>query len=120
MNKPRLEFVKLFLMATFSLLIGFLPAIDNFAHFGGLMTGFVCGLIFMPSIAFGKYDRMFKIGVVVSGIPITITFFVLVFKGYYGGGIDCPDCKYINCIPPMPWCELKCKRNIYVSIYNSI
>jgi hypothetical protein len=109
MNRPKQELVKLTLMAIFSLCSGLLPGVDNFAHIGGFLSGFVVGMVFMPSTAFSQRDRKIKIGVVFGGLVASIIGYTVMFQFYYSGNARCNVCKYLNCFPPMTWCEQKCK-----------
>ncbi|KAJ3417099.1 hypothetical protein HDV05_006958 [Chytridiales sp. JEL 0842] len=111
--KPWWELIKLSITVIVSLLIGMLPYIDNFAHIGGFFCGLLAGLIFMPTIHYSKWDGRVKTGLLVGSIPILIVIFVLMLRGFYVGGSDsCPWCKYLNCIPGLPWCEEKWTQSI--------
>lgn len=54
--EPWKELIKMLILIIFSLGIGLIPYIDNFAHIGGFITGLLTGLIFMPTIIFSKKD----------------------------------------------------------------
>ncbi|KAJ3215582.1 hypothetical protein HDU67_000240 [Dinochytrium kinnereticum] len=111
-QNPWWELAKLIFTILLSFLIGMLPFIDNFAHVGGFFCGIFAGLIFMPTIHYSKWDGRVKIGLMVVSIPIIIMIYVFLIRGFYTGQNDCPWCKYINCIPGMPWCEQKWNQNI--------
>ncbi|KAI8817544.1 rhomboid family-domain-containing protein [Fimicolochytrium jonesii] len=106
-SKPWLELLKMLIQICISLMIGMLPYIDNFAHIGGFATGILAGLVFMPTIHFGKWDRMRKrilMGVAFPGLVLVLFFMV---RGFYDATATCTWCKYLNCIPGMPWCDQK-------------
>ncbi|KAI8851687.1 rhomboid family-domain-containing protein [Chytridium lagenaria] len=111
-QNPWWEFTKLIFTILLSFLIGMLPFIDNFAHVGGFFCGIFAGLIFMPTIHYSKADGRVKITLMILSIPVIILIYVFLFRGFYTGQNDCPWCKYINCIPGMPWCEQKWNQNI--------
>ena len=91
-----------------SLGIGFFPYIDNFAHVGGFFSGILAGLIFMPTIHFGKWDKIRKRVLMVLSIPALGVAMWLMLKSFYDTSTnDCSFCKYVNCIPGMPWCAQK-------------
>ena len=101
------EVIMLFLMGT-------LPFLDNYAHFGGFVVGVVCGFIFIPSLNFSKFDQMKKRFLFIVSVPVLIALIVFFFVAFYklNIGQTCIWCKYINCIPGMPWCEEKWKTNL--------
>ncbi|OUM59421.1 hypothetical protein PIROE2DRAFT_35230, partial [Piromyces sp. E2] len=97
---PKKELVKMVVIIVFSLGVGLLPLIDNFAHVGGFITGIFSGLIFMPTIIFGKWDLRRKRFLMVISIPILIGMFIWVFRSFYETGkSSCKWCKYVTCIP---------------------
>lgn len=103
---PWMELLKMTLIIVFSLGIGLLPYVDNFAHVGGFITGILTGLIFMPTIIFGKWDLRRKRLLKVVSVPILIGIFIWVFSNFYS--IDpstCTWCKYVSCIPINNWCD---------------
>jgi len=89
--------------------IGTLPYIDNFAHVGGFFAGIVCGLIFLPYIVFGTFDR-FRKGCMQTSAVILLMIVVAVVLGlfYTRSEISCKNCKYIDCVPYVRgMCDLK-------------
>ncbi|KAI8909309.1 rhomboid family-domain-containing protein [Powellomyces hirtus] len=106
-NKPWLELFKMGIQILISLLIGMLPFIDNFAHIGGFYTGILAGLLFMPTIHFGTWDKWRKRVLMLGALPALVVILVFLFKGFYGSAPECTWCKYLNCIPGLPWCEDK-------------
>ncbi|KAJ3103689.1 hypothetical protein HDU97_009942 [Phlyctochytrium planicorne] len=111
-QNPWWELAKLIFTILLSFLIGMLPYIDNFAHIGGFFCGLLAGLIFMPTVHYSKWDGRIKTTLMVISIPVLITIYILLIRGFYTGQNDCPWCKYLNCIPGMPWCESKWNQNI--------
>jgi len=96
---PVIELFKMLGIIIISLAIGFLPYIDNFAHMGGFLTGIVSGLVFMPSITFGKWDKRRKRLLALISLPILIVMFYVTLDAFYKGNTFCPYCKYLNCLP---------------------
>ncbi|KAJ3031523.1 UNVERIFIED_CONTAM: hypothetical protein HDU68_003059 [Siphonaria sp. JEL0065] len=106
-KNPVWELVKLVFLIIISFLLGMLPYLDNFAHVGGFFCGFLAGLIFMPQIYFNKRDKVIKVTLQVIAVPLLILVYSLMIAGFYNVWNDCPWCKYLTCIPGMPWCEQK-------------
>ncbi|KNC97770.1 YD repeat (two copies), variant [Spizellomyces punctatus DAOM BR117] len=118
-SRPWLELFKMLIQIVISLLIGMLPFIDNFAHIGGFYTGIVAGLLFMPTIHFGKWDKWRKRILMIIALPALVLIMVFLIRGFYGSGPGCTWCKYLNCIPGMPWCEEKWSAAQVVTQTNS-
>jgi len=103
---PWKEFFKMFSIILFSLGIGLLPFIDNFAHAGGFIMGILTGLVFMPSIIFSKRDLRIKRILMLISIVLIIFSFIWVFRQFYETTEGCKWCHYINCIPIKDgWCK---------------
>ncbi|KAJ3022408.1 hypothetical protein HKX48_006225 [Thoreauomyces humboldtii] len=106
-SKPWTELFKMGIQIFISLMIGMLPYIDNFAHIGGFFSGVLAGLVFMPTIHFGTWDKWRKralLGVAAPALAVLCYFLV---KSFYGSASSCTWCKYLNCIPGLPWCSTK-------------
>ncbi|TPX34019.1 hypothetical protein SmJEL517_g03264 [Synchytrium microbalum] len=105
---PWIELLKMLVTIIISLSIGLFPYLDNFAHVGGFFSGILAGLIFMPTIHFGKWDKIRKRLMMLISIPATGVVMWLMLRSFYAGSSnDCSFCKYFNCIPGMPWCASK-------------
>jgi len=103
---PWKELIKMLFIIIFSLGIGLLKFVDNFAHVGGFMTGIFSGLIFMPTIIFGKWDLRRKRFLKVISVPILIGMFVWVFSSFYKQESNtCKWCKYVTCVPFNHGCD---------------
>ncbi|GMH19654.1 hypothetical protein Nepgr_021495 [Nepenthes gracilis] len=107
-----------------NLAVGILPHVDNFAHIGGFLTGFLLGFVLLPRPHIGwltsqglptnvsmksKY-KAYQIVLWVISLILLIAGFtvglVLLFRGE--NGYDrCHWCHYLNCIPTSKW---KCDR----------
>jgi len=101
--KPWKELIKMILIIIFSLGIGLLPFIDNYAHFGGFIMGILTGLIFLPSIIFSKRDLKIKRFLMLISVFVSVFLFVWVFRQFYVSSSVCKWCKYLNCVGK--WCN---------------
>lgn len=84
-------------------MIGTLPYIDNLAHVGGFLFGIPAGLLLMPKIYYGKWDRRRKLILMIASLPALAILFYFLLRSFYNNTNFCPGCKYFNCIPGMPW-----------------
>jgi len=94
-------------------LVGLTPFVDNFAHLGGMVYGFLCGLSTIErlstdffGIANSKWERARNVivrfaGLILSVVLIMITTAVLVDSS--GTGSPCINCRYISCVAFPPW-----------------
>ncbi|KAJ1565782.1 hypothetical protein HK096_010177 [Nowakowskiella sp. JEL0078] len=108
-NRPFWELVKMLFVILLTFFIGTLPYIDNFSHVGGFFTGLLVSIIVLPSghmktFIWGKWSQ---IVMRVIAVPILIVIFWYSATSFYSGKNDCPTCRYINCFPPLPWCDSK-------------
>ena len=106
-KEPFKELMKMVGMILVSFLVGMLPGVDNLAHVGGFIFGILSGLIFMPKIYFGIWDRRRKVFATFLAVPLLVLAFGLFAYSFYTGAQICPWCQYFNCIPGMPWCASK-------------
>eukprot|EP00127_Corallochytrium_limacisporum_P000465 Clim_evm21s13 gene=Clim_evmTU21s13 len=105
---PWSTFFKLFLLVLFSLAIGLLPWIDNFAHVFGLIMGILTGLIFLPYLTFSKWDARRKRLMLAIAIPLALIVFAIAFIAFYSTQNPnfCSWCRYISCVPfTDDWCS---------------
>ncbi|PQM34361.1 RHOMBOID-like protein 2 [Prunus yedoensis var. nudiflora] len=103
--------------------IGILPHVDNFAHIGGFLTGFLIGFVLMPRPQFGwleqpniparvnvksKYKAyqymLWLLSLVLLIVGFTVAL-VMLFRGENGND-HCHWCHYLSCVPTSRWhCE---------------
>jgi hypothetical protein len=98
-------------------LIGFTPYVDNFAHLGGLLYGFLIGFMIMerlPLSFFGKGKgccHQFRILSCHFFAAVLATFLLLLSSIWLsqsdGVTSPCPKCRYISCAPFPFWTEDK-------------
>lgn len=115
-KNPWIELAKMVANILFSLMIGTLPYIDNLAHVGGFMFGIMSGLLIMPKIYYGKWDRRRKQFLMLAALPALGVCFYIFLSNFYHGDNFCTFCKYFNCIPGMPWCDQKFTATTYVNV----
>lgn len=109
--RPAIELLKLLAIAFVLLLIGFLPYIDNYAHIGGFVFGFLLSGIIIPygnyKIAWHKIDRdpdtnfyfIVKCVLLAVGIIGSLCLAGLFFGLFYGLQDTWRIFSYITCIP---------------------
>ncbi|KAG9148573.1 hypothetical protein Leryth_018295 [Lithospermum erythrorhizon] len=118
-NKAAALFTLIFIVLI-NLAVGILPHVDNFAHIGGFMSGFLLGFILLPRPQFGWFERRHlpanarlksKYTVyqyvlwVIATILLVIGFvvgLVMLFKGENGND-HCSWCHYLSCVPTSRW-----------------
>ncbi|KAL9238770.1 hypothetical protein vseg_013148 [Gypsophila vaccaria] len=115
--------VTLVLIVLINLAVGILPHVDNFAHIGGFITGFLLGFVLLMHPQFGWVSQkhhceghglqsikskhkpyQFVLCVVaalllIAGISVGL---VLVFRGVNGTEY-CSWCHYLSCFPTSKW-----------------
>ncbi|KAI9331240.1 hypothetical protein DFJ73DRAFT_899423, partial [Zopfochytrium polystomum] len=107
--QPKRELAKLVFTLLLSFFLGTLPFVDGFAHLGGFFCGLLAGLAFMPTIHYSKRDGRWKLLMRVLAVPALVAVFVMMLRGFYDDAArtGCVWCRYLSCIPGMPWCEEK-------------
>jgi membrane associated rhomboid family serine protease len=97
--KPWTELAKLITIFGVATVVGTLPFIDNFGHFGGFIFGILASIIFLPYITFGKWDyRRKRVLLYISGPILLSLFFGLLLTFYLVQDAGCPWCKSMNCL----------------------
>lgn len=103
-----------------NLAVGTLPHVDNFAHIGGFITGFLLGFVLLPRPQFGWMHRhdlpqssqprskyksyqyvlwVISLLILLAGFTVSL---VMLFKGKNGND-HCHWCHYLNCVPTSKW-----------------
>lgn len=117
--------VTLVMIIAINLAVGILPHVDNFAHLGGFLSGFLLGFVFLIRPHFGWVNQRYNSGGyastsspssrkfkayqcvlwVISLIFLIVGFtvgFVLLLRG-----VDlndhCSWCHYLSCVPTSRW-----------------
>ncbi|CAK9185312.1 unnamed protein product [Ilex paraguariensis] len=106
-----------------NLAVGILPHVDNFAHIGGFLSGFLLGFVFLIRPQFGWVSQRYASPGYssVSANPkfkayqciLWITSLILLITGFTVGlvlvlrGVDlndhCSWCHYLTCVPTSRW-----------------
>ncbi|KAH0466246.1 hypothetical protein IEQ34_006349 [Dendrobium chrysotoxum] len=110
----------LLLIIAINLAVGILPHVDNFAHIGGFVTGFLLGFVLLLRPQFGWVERhnlpaeslvkskhkdyqyvlcVIALLLLISGFTVSL---VLLFRGVNGND-HCKWCHYISCVPTSKW-----------------
>ncbi|TQE03952.1 hypothetical protein C1H46_010479 [Malus baccata] len=114
----------LLIIVVINLAVGILPHVDNFAHIGGFLTGFLIGFILMPRPRFGwlenpnlpagvnvvksKYKGYQYVLWILSLVLLIVgfTFALLMLHRGENGNDRCHWCHYLSCVPTSRWhCE---------------
>ncbi|KAK8512300.1 hypothetical protein V6N13_097048 [Hibiscus sabdariffa] len=120
-------FVTLVVIIAINLAVGILPHVDNFAHIGGFLSGFLLGFVFFIRPQFGWVSQRYAPpGHSVSPRPkfkkyqciLWAVSLILVIVGLTLGlvmllrGVDANDhcswCHYLSCVPTSRW---RCNTN---------
>ncbi|KAG8387851.1 hypothetical protein BUALT_Bualt02G0064200 [Buddleja alternifolia] len=129
----------LLLIILINMAVGILPHVDNFAHIGGFLTGFLLGFVLLLHPQFGwvklsnvppgyggtsskpKYKAYQYVFLLVSLILIITGFVVgciLLLRGVDGNKY-CSWCHYLSCVPTPLWrCEARCSSSQYENQLN--
>jgi len=91
------------------LAFGMLPGIDNFAHIGGSIGGFIVSMLVVPRTKEGKSLRYAR-AALIAGPPLLAAYIVLCVVFVVVPSLrrlvwGCQWCEYLNCIPLFHWCD---------------
>ncbi|KAJ9698437.1 hypothetical protein PVL29_007496 [Vitis rotundifolia] len=113
----------LILIIIVNLAVGILPHVDNFAHIGGFVSGFLLGFVFLIRPQYGwvsqrnaspghiaasikpKHKMYQYVLWVMSLILLTVGFtvgMVMLLRGVNGND-HCSWCHYLSCVPTSKW-----------------
>ncbi|KAL3530760.1 hypothetical protein ACH5RR_010082 [Cinchona calisaya] len=128
----------LIIIIIINLAVGILPHVDNFAHLGGFLTGFLLGFVLLLRPQFGwvnqrnappgyfsrnkpKYNAYQYILLILSLVLLVAGFATglsLLLRGVDGND-HCPWCHYLSCFPTPLWtCEAHCSSSQYQNQVN--
>ncbi|RWW26464.1 hypothetical protein GW17_00009149 [Ensete ventricosum] len=100
--------------------IGLFPHVDNFAHIGGFLSGFLLGFVLLIRPQFGWLERddlppsaqvtskykayqyvlwVIALLLLIAGFAVGL---VMLFRGVNGND-HCHWCHYLNCVPTSRW-----------------
>ncbi|KAL0400787.1 UNVERIFIED_CONTAM: RHOMBOID-like protein 3 [Sesamum latifolium] len=113
----------LLVIVLINLAVGILPHVDNFAHIGGFLTGFLLGFILLLRPQFGWLERrslpvgvrarskykayqyvlwLISLTLLIAGFTVGLA---MLFRGV-NGYERCGWCRYLSCVPTSKWkCE---------------
>ncbi|KAF9617555.1 hypothetical protein IFM89_037367 [Coptis chinensis] len=118
-NKAAAVFTLVFIIAI-NLAVGILPHVDNFAHIGGFLTGFLLGFVMLLRPQYGWMERlnlpadvrvkskhkMYQYVLWIIAFALLIAGFVvglvMLFRGVNGND-HCNWCHYLSCVPTSSW-----------------
>ncbi|KAG8659253.1 hypothetical protein MANES_02G026500v8 [Manihot esculenta] len=103
-----------------NLAVGILPHVDNFAHIGGFLAGFLLGFVILLRPQFGWYESQHLpadarvksrhkayqyVFLLVAAVLLIVGFtvgLVMLFRGVNGND-HCSWCHYLSCVPTSKW-----------------
>ncbi|XP_060585280.1 inactive rhomboid protein 1-like [Ruditapes philippinarum] len=111
-DRPWLELLKLSVAIILLFLLGTLPYLDIFGMITGLISGALCGVIFLPYVTFGKWHCPVRVILIVSasGLLILICYFLLHLFVAVQSLENCEGCKKLNCVP---YTEKMCDTSLW-------
>ncbi|KDP25494.1 hypothetical protein JCGZ_20650 [Jatropha curcas] len=110
----------LVIIIAINLAVGILPHVDNFAHIGGFLTGFLLGFVILLRPQFGWYESrnlpaearvksrhtayqyvllLVAVALLIVGFTVGL---VMLFRGE-NGNKHCSWCHYLSCVPTSKW-----------------
>ncbi|WMV32181.1 hypothetical protein MTR67_025566 [Solanum verrucosum] len=113
----------LLLIIALNLAVGILPHVDNFAHLGGFVTGFLLGCVLLLRPQFGwvnlnkappgyfvaskksKY-KIYQYILLMFSLAFLLTGFILglaLLTNGWDGNAHCSWCHYLSCVPTPLW-----------------
>ncbi|XP_021887728.1 RHOMBOID-like protein 4 [Carica papaya] len=114
-------FLTLLIIIAINLAVGILPHVDNFAHIGGFLTGFLLGFVFLIRPHFGwisqthssspqtSIQSKFKLyqcilwisSLILLIVGLTVAL-IMLFRGVDAND-HCSWCHYLSCVPTSRW-----------------
>ncbi|WOL01979.1 RHOMBOID-like protein 2 [Canna indica] len=112
----------LIVIVAINLALGILPHVDNFAHIGGFITGFLLGFVLLVRPQYGYVSRKYSplgyngpskskhmsyqyvlwvAGAILLIVGFTVSL-ILLFRGFNGND-HCSWCHYLSCVPTSKW-----------------
>jgi membrane associated rhomboid family serine protease len=107
-KRPFICLIALIIGGALLILIGLTPYVDNFTHVGGMIMGFLFGLISLPNMSFGKSEKVCRIIIALAAFPTMSLLFmvclVIFFRRVDSNMNWCKWCLKINCLNFSGWC----------------
>eukprot|EP01114_Cavostelium_apophysatum_P007842 TRINITY_DN20046_c0_g1_i1.p1 TRINITY_DN20046_c0_g1~~TRINITY_DN20046_c0_g1_i1.p1 ORF type:complete len:325 (-),score=32.29 TRINITY_DN20046_c0_g1_i1:21-905(-) len=107
--KPWRKIILWIVATIFSLALGLLPGLDNFAHMGGSLTGIFASILVIRQIPFRKIFPSFRTMVILRIVA------TLIMLGTFAAGLwlffvtdltkQCKWCEYVNCLEVFQFCK---------------
>ncbi|ESR42340.1 RHOMBOID-like protein 1 [Citrus sinensis] len=115
-------FLTLVVIIAINLAVGILPHVDNFAHIGGFISGFLLGFVFLIRPQFGWVEQRYALSgysalsrrkfktyqcilwivslvLVIVGLTLSL---VMLLRGVDAND-HCSWCHYLSCVPTSRW-----------------
>lgn len=112
--------ITLLVIVIINLAVGILPHVDNYAHIGGFLAGFLLGFVFLLRPQFGWVERrnlpadvrvkskykgyqyvlwLLSLMLLIAGYTVGV---VMLFRGVNGND-HCSWCHYLSCVRTSKW-----------------
>jgi len=106
---PWRYFAGLMIGTVIGLVLGLFPGVDNFAHIGGMIGGFLMSMVIVPRTKEGKSLKWAR-GALYSGPPLIALYLILCVVTLCVPAMrevawECRWCRYFNCLPVFGWCD---------------
>lgn len=82
--------------------IGYIPNLDNFAHIGGWLQGFLLSVLFIPVISGSRKHRVVTISLRVGALAASIVLFVVLARNFYTEWVERVAKTYTNTTAATP------------------
>jgi membrane associated rhomboid family serine protease len=111
MNRPIMQFILQTAVTLVLVFLGLTPYVDQWAHVGALIIGFLFALMLLPNLDFGKCSNCVHGFLAFLAFPCFCTLFmicfVMVFRVIDPDTSWCPGCDKINNLCLSGWCQEK-------------
>lgn len=106
-KNPRKRLWTIIGIVVVTLIVGLSPFLDNFMHIGGLVMGFLFGLMLLPNLKLGRADIFCRGAIAFISFPLMsflLCFVVVLFYRRVDSSRMCGWCYTVSCVNIRGWC----------------